>query len=875
MRTRTIAAATLFALAGTAHAQLAEWDNSAGGLWTDATNWDPMVVPNAGSFTASIALPGTYDVFLSSSRTVGSLSLTNPNASVTIEFADSLSVDTGIVNNGEIVINNNGANASTTMFLRAVSTPITGTGSIRLNGFSTRSRLLTTTNAGVMHGSGHTIHGFGIIEADMQNDGLIDADVASQTLFVSNQPITNNATMRASNSGILDMNAFTLTQGTSGMVAADGGSVLMGGVTLIGGTLDTLNAGSFLVNAPSSFDSVTVEGDLSIEFSDRVDVTNALTNNATLTINNNGANAQTTLNFDGDATLQGTGEVRLNGFSTRSRLISNIGTLTHQAPHSIRGFGRIEGFIDNNSLIDADVPAQTLFLSDATMNNASTLRASNTGILDINTSTIDQSGGGMIIADGGTVLYGGVSITDGVVDTVNGGVSFIDASSSFENVMLLGDVTLEVSDTLTISNGLENNATLLINNTTGNAVTALSFADSSTLSGDGEVVLNGFQNRSRIQTDAGQIMTHAFPHVIRGYGQIIADMVNNSLISADTLNQTLFFDDPTIDNNSVIQSIGGSIVDFNGATVNNQTGVIRADAGTVRIGTTTINGGILESLNAGTLFVDGFASFDSVTINGDLEIEISDTVAVTNGLTNNAALTVNNTTGAAATSLRFDDDSTLGGIGTVTLNGFSNRARLFGLDDTITATQASTHTIEGEGQIAVALINNGTIAPGFPGVTPIREMLATEDITNTDSASYIVEVQGDNNSDLLDSSAAYHADGTLTVELINGFDPADYWNTSIVQADGGITGRFDTIVASEPIDTRLTIRARYLPDEIRVGAVCKPDIDFNGLVNFFDITAFIALFNAEDPDADIAAPFGAWNFFDIAAYIGQFNAGCP
>ncbi len=48
-----------------------------------------------------------------------------------------------------------------------------------------------------------------------------------------------------------------------------------------------------------------------------------------------------------------------------------------------------------------------------------------------------------------------------------------------------------------------------------------------------------------------------------------------------------------------------------------------------------------------------------------------------------------------------------------------------------------------------------------------------------------------------------------------------------------------------------------------------------GVLNFFDIAAYIALFNAGDPRADLAPPFGVINFFDLSTYIGLFNAGCP
>ncbi len=48
-----------------------------------------------------------------------------------------------------------------------------------------------------------------------------------------------------------------------------------------------------------------------------------------------------------------------------------------------------------------------------------------------------------------------------------------------------------------------------------------------------------------------------------------------------------------------------------------------------------------------------------------------------------------------------------------------------------------------------------------------------------------------------------------------------------------------------------------------------------GSINFFDIAAYISLFNAGDPGADLAAPFGSLNFFDVVEYISLFNAGCP
>jgi hypothetical protein len=48
-----------------------------------------------------------------------------------------------------------------------------------------------------------------------------------------------------------------------------------------------------------------------------------------------------------------------------------------------------------------------------------------------------------------------------------------------------------------------------------------------------------------------------------------------------------------------------------------------------------------------------------------------------------------------------------------------------------------------------------------------------------------------------------------------------------------------------------------------------------GVLNFFDLSTYLGLFNTSDPAADLAAPFGTLNFFDLSAYLGLFNQGCP
>jgi hypothetical protein len=58
-----------------------------------------------------------------------------------------------------------------------------------------------------------------------------------------------------------------------------------------------------------------------------------------------------------------------------------------------------------------------------------------------------------------------------------------------------------------------------------------------------------------------------------------------------------------------------------------------------------------------------------------------------------------------------------------------------------------------------------------------------------------------------------------------------------------------------------------------VQPTCPPDLNGDGLLNFFDITRFIQLFNDQDPLADFDDN-GTLNFFDISTFLTELLAGC-
>jgi hypothetical protein len=223
------------------------------------------------------------------------------------------------------------------------------------------------------------------------------------------------------------------------------------------------------------------------------------------------------------------------------------------------------------------------------------------------------------------------------------------------------------------------------------------------------------------------------------------------------------------------------------------------------------------------------------------------------------------------TTLSLADGVNVSGSGRITLNAVDFRSRIIPAAAGAAFTLGSGQRLEGIGQILATLTHNGTLAPGLS----VGTITATQPVTLTDTSAFEAEVAGNNNADLFSSTSTFHADGTLDVSFVEDFNPPLTWNATIVTAAQGVTGEFATINAPQPTDPRLGFRVIYTPTTIRIGAFCKADANADGLLNFFDVTTFIAAFNAQDPDADIAPPFGTINFFDLLTFISRFNTGCP
>ena len=63
-------------------------------------------------------------------------------------------------------------------------------------------------------------------------------------------------------------------------------------------------------------------------------------------------------------------------------------------------------------------------------------------------------------------------------------------------------------------------------------------------------------------------------------------------------------------------------------------------------------------------------------------------------------------------------------------------------------------------------------------------------------------------------------------------------------------------------------------DMIVFAQVCPADLTGDGMLNFFDVSAFLSAFSAMNPIADFTGD-GLFNFFDVSAFLSAFSAGCP
>ncbi len=530
--------------------------------------------------------------------------------------------------------------------------------------------LLTLTNesAGIVHATGGTLvvdtgsntvvnkgrfaadNGTLEIDSATTNSGTIEAGTAAGVVIAG--AVASSGLLAADNGGTVTVRA-AVTGATSATKIASGGTLVLDGGALNGGSLSNAATGSIVVTTNdgqikdlavsnagamsilgygySNQDAmltlagtVTLSGGGTVSLTDTSGVgaptsqiitgtasTDTLDNvdNAISGIGELGA-GQMTLANAAKATINATGGTLI--IDTGANAVANQGLLeatngTLQINSAVTNSGTIEGGANGNVIIAGDVANTGLVVADST--GRVTARAAITGA----TSTTKVSAGGTLMLDGGALSGGSLNnAATGIVDvTANGGALTNVAFSNAGAVDVLGNgyssqnATLRIAGTVTLSGG--GSVSLIdqsgIGSPTSQIITGTASTDTldnvdNTISGIGEL-------------GAGQMtLVNAAKATIDATGGTLtidtaANVVSNQGVLEAT-NGTLQIDSALTNSGTIEGGANGNVI-IAGAVAN--TGLVVADStGTVTVrAAITGASGTTKVAAGGTLVLDGGA----------------------------------------------------------------------------------------------------------------------------------------------------------------------------------------------------------------------------------------------------------------------------
>ena len=253
-----------------------------------------------------------------------------------------------------------------------------------------------------------------------------------------------------------------------------------------------------------------------------------------------------------------------------------------------------------------------------------------------------------------------------------------------------------------------------------------------------------------------------------------------------------------------IEATNSSMLRISTTVDQGATGRIASDGGTVRFADATINGGLVENVSGLVEVDNGHATFDSTTIEGEVQISNARVLTLRNDTELNGLIVVNRDGSSSGTQLQSATTGTISGVGEIFLNDtFSSpvgRAQLTQGDAGLVTTLGEGIAVTGQGYIRGETLNvRGTLAPGRLGSA--RGETATLDASGTVNLSPTarVEIQvGGRESgefDRITGNAVINLAGTLEASAIAGFEPGMCENFTIISGSA-INGEFDALVTS-------------------------------------------------------------------------------
>ena len=583
-------------------------------------------------------------------------SVTN-TGTVVVDNNTTLNVLGTIANSGTILISsaNNGTELSIGPSATAGTVTLTGSGHVVLS--DNASNYIAGAIAGdTLINLNNTISGAGTFTSPLTltNDATIDANAATNALVINTGAVvTNNSLLEATvaTDGGLIINTV-INNGTLGIVSAATGNVYLQSASLEGGTIKTSGGGEVYETATGTLDgsahAVTNLGTVTVDNNQTLNLLGSIVNNGTLALAS--ANNGTVLEIDSaTVSLTGTGAISLSN-NANNYIYGAVGSdVLNNVHNTISGAGQIGtgGSITliNGAagVIDANASAGLTFdVGTVAVANSGLIEATGTGVLSINSTTINDSTGGTLLAGGadiylntGTVVGGLVKATGGASVIANSGTNLLSGAS--QAVTVAGSVEILNNQLLDVAGTITNTGTIsLLSANNGTVLEATS--PTLTLNGGGVISLSDNAN-NYIESAAGADIFDNVNNLISGSGTIgngTFTLINaaGGTISATGTNASLAINtgDVSVANSGLIEAVGPAGLVLESTLITNGTlGVISANGGDVYLNSATIAGGTLSGTTA-TSFVDQTtATLDgtSTTVTNDTTVTIANDEVLT------------------------------------------------------------------------------------------------------------------------------------------------------------------------------------------------------------------------------------------------------
>ena len=812
---------------------------------------------------------GQFQIDASGDLTLASVTHTGL---MNIDGAGEVLVEGNLTNDGTILVNRNNSAANARLVFTTDGT-VSGSGVLRLGRVS-NAILDTDPGMTVTIGASQTVSGLGRIPASLINSGLVDADVPGAIIELAGEDKTNHGLMRAGSGATLNITGTVTTQSAPGVIRADAGTVRVasGATGVTGGSIEVVNGGEAHVEGSGTLTLVNVDllGGFNIQGAGTIVLDTTLTNNAFLVVNSNNSAANALLTTAGDVAIDGNGTIRLARDTNAILSTAPASTLIVGSGQTISGLGQIQARLVNNGVVHADFGGGTINLNTENKVNNNLMMSSNAGTLNISGVTTTQAPGATLRADGGTILVTSgpaTRVEEGSLETLNGGVARVLASGNLtlNAVDLSGDLNIEGAGVVVIDSTISNDGTIVVNSNNSAANATLTTVADASVTGTGEIVL-GRASNAQLNSAGGATLTLGSGQTVRGTGVINATLVNNGIVDADSAGQAIDLRTGIKTNNGTMRATLG-VLDISASTTNQfGSGAMVADGGEIRTsGASRVEGGSLSTLNGSVVTVNapGNLTLKNVAFSGQAEIAGAGTISVENTLTNNGTIVVNDNNSAAHAFLSVADGGSLSGTGTVLLARATNAK----LTTPGTANFRVNQTLAGIGDISGTWTQRGTISPG----SSVGTITNSGTINMMPTARFELELDSTASFDRFTGSGNVAIDGELDISFL-GY--TQHKNDVFRFITGStVTGRFASV--NGPVLTDgLVYGIFYAPTYVELRITCGPDLNLDGLLDFFDVLYFLGEYSAGNPDGDFNKD-GVFDFFDVLAFLQAFSAGCP